>query len=350
MGPEEARERLGADAVYPSEQLEEKLPGLMRAHRRVFFRLGVHPRVEALVMGALHWARGRGQRTGEGPRSVEDPGGLLDDLRLVKGPEEISRIRAATSLTVAAFGETLEAIRPGMGEWEVEALLESAFRKGGARGPAFPTIVGSGENGCVLHYADNRDCIGAGGMVLLDGGAEVDLYSGDVTRTFPAGGRFSDRQREVYEVVLRAHQAAISQLRPGATVGRLHDAALEELTLGLVALGVLQGDVGALLSEKAYRPHFPHKTSHWLGLDVHDVGDYGSKVDSRVLEPGMVLTVEPGLYFPSSSGASSHPYSGIGVRIEDDLLVTENGAENLTESLPVDPGDLEALVGAGLRG
>ncbi len=347
MSPEEARERVGADAVYALEELEERLPGLLRPQNRIFFRLGVHPRVEALVMGALRWARSRGPRTGEGPRAVEDPGELLDDLRLVKEPEEISRIRKATALTVAAFRETLGRTRPGMGEWEVEALLESAFRRGGARGPAFPTIVGSGENGCILHYVDNRSTIEEGQLVLLDGGAEVDLYSGDVTRTYPSAGRFSDRQLEVYEVVQRAHQAAVSRVRPGSTPAQVHAAALEELTRGLVELGVLQGDVEDLLEEEAYERHFPHRTSHWLGLDVHDVGDYASTRGSRILEPGMVLTVEPGLYFSPSSDPPSHPYLGIGVRIEDDLLVTEDGAVNLTGSLPVAPEELEALVGAG---
>ena len=349
MGPEEARERFGADAVHELEELEERLPSLLRQRKRVFFRLGVHPRVEALVMDALRWARNRGQRTGEGPRSVWDPGDLLDGLRLLKDPEEIDRIRKAAALTADAFRDTLGATRPGMGEWEVEALLESAFRRRGAEGPAFPTIVGSGGNGCVLHYMDNRDPIEEGSLVLLDGGAEVDLYSGDVTRTYPSGGRFSDRHLEVYEVVLGAHQAAISQVRPGSTPAQVHQAALEELTRGLVGLGVLRGSVEDLLAEKAYEPHFPHRTSHWLGLDVHDVGDYASEAGPIPLEPGMVLTVEPGLYIPWGSDTPSHPYCGIGIRIEDDLLVTENGSENLTASLPVVPKELEALVGPGIR-
>ncbi|MFH1762719.1 MAG: aminopeptidase P N-terminal domain-containing protein [Gemmatimonadota bacterium] len=350
MGPEEALERFGADAVFALEEMEEHLPGLLKPSRRIFFRLGVHPRLEAQVVSALRWARSRGTRTGEGPRAVEDPGELLDGLRLVKEPEEISRIRKATSLTVAAFRETLGATEPGMGEWQVEAILESAFRRGGASGPAFPTIVGSGENGCVLHYVDNKATIDGDGLVLLDGGAEVDLYAGDVTRTFPGGGRFSARQLEVYEVVLRAHQSAISRVGPGFTMAQVNDAALEELTKGLVGLGVLTGDVGDLMARKTYEPYFPHKISHWLGLDVHDAGDYASEKGSRLLEPGMVLTIEPGLYFPSGADTPSHPYRGIGVRIEDDLIVTEDGAENLTESLPVAPGELEALVGAGLRG
>jgi Xaa-Pro aminopeptidase len=237
-----------------------------------------------------------------------------------------------------------------MGEWEVEAIVESAFRRGGALGPAFPTIVGSGRNGCILHYIQNRDVIEDGQLVVLDAGAEVDLYSGDMTRTFPSGGRFTDRQLEVYDVVLRAHTAAISEIKPGAEVGRIHDAALEELTRGLIGLGLLEGELEALLEEKAYEPFFPHQTSHWLGLDVHDVGDYASRAGSRVLQPGMVLTVEPGLYLPVPPEGPPHPYAGMGVRIEDDLLVTEEGVENLTGNLPVGPGELEILMRTGDQG
>lgn len=349
MGPEEAQERFGADSVYPLEEMGERLPGLLQAHERVFFRLGKDPDVESSVRRALEWARTRGQREGKGPRALEDPGQVLDDLRLLKDPEEISRIRSATALTAGAFRKTLAGTRPGMGEWEVEALLESSFRKGGAEGPAFPTIVGSGGNGCILHYSRNRDSIQEEDLVLLDGGAELGLYCGDVTRTYPAGGRFTPRQTEVYEVVRRAHESAISQVKPGGTVAQVHRTALECLTCGLLDLGVLSGEMEELLEAEAYKPFFPHRTSHWLGLDVHDVGDYASKSVPRVLEPGMVLTVEPGLYFSPASDLPDHGFEGTGVRIEDDLLVTEDGSENLTGSVPVSPEELEALVGSEVR-
>lgn len=348
-GPEEALDLYSADAVYELERLEERLPALLHRQGQIFFRLGSHPRVEALVKEALIWGRTRGARVGGGPRAVVDPGQILDDLRLVKGVEEVERIREATAVTVRGFREAMGATRPGMGEWEVEAVLEAAFRRGGAGGPAFPTIVGSGENGCVLHYAANRDEIRQGDLVLLDGGAEVDLYAGDVTRTYPADGRFAANQLEVYRVVLGAHDAALSMVRPGSTVARVHEAALGALTEGLVGLGVLKGGVGDLLREKAFEAYLPHQTSHWLGLDVHDVGDYASRSGSRILEPGMVLTVEPGAYFPSAAGTSPSGFGGIGIRIEDDVLVTEEGAENLTASLPVAPDDLEALVDGRLR-
>jgi Xaa-Pro aminopeptidase len=209
--------------------------------------------------------------------------------------------------------------------------------------------VGSGENGCTLHYVENRDRVGEGDLILLDGGAEVDLYAGDVTRSFPAGGRFTDLQLQVYGVVLRALEAAVAVVQPGATAKEVHEASVKELTSGLLGLGILNGDLEALLEEEAFKPFFPHQTSHWLGLDVHDVGDYATEGASMTLEPGMVLTVEPGLYFPSCPEGVDHPFSGIGVRLEDDLLVTEEGVENLTKSVPVSPEDVEALLDGRVR-
>ncbi len=344
MGPQELGARLGADAAYPAEELERRLPELLRGSRRVFFRLGTHPILEARVVEVLKEARRKGARKGEGPRAVVDPGEVLDDLRLRKDPEEVARIRRAADLTVASFREALGEARPGMGEWELESVLESGFRRAGARGPAFPTIVGSGRNACVLHYSCNGGILSAGDMVLLDGGAEVDLYSADVTRTFPSEGRFTGPQRDVYQVVLGAHRAVLSAIRPGARMDDVHRHALVELTRGLVNLGVLSGEVDDLVEQKAFERYFPHQTSHWLGLDVHDVGDYVVDGASRRLEPGMVLTVEPGLYFAPDPVPEPMAFSEMGVRIEDDVLVTTEGGENLTRDLPVDPGELEGLV------
>ncbi len=346
----EAKALYGADQVFPSAELQERLPDLLRSGNKVFFRLGADAELEEFVREALAWARGRGSRTGRGPKVVADPGVILDDLRLVKDAEEIERVRAATDLTVTAFRDAIEHTAPGMGEWEVEARVETAFRLGGGDGPAFPTIVGAGENGCTLHYTRNRSPIAEGQLVLLDGGAEVDLYAGDITRTYPAGGTFDDRQAEVYGWVLRAHRAAIDAIKPGVPVARVHEAALEELISGLMDLGILLGEREELLEQEAYKPHFPHQTSHWLGLDVHDVGDYAKGGEPRVLSEGMVLTVEPGLYFPPGAADQPSPFEGIGIRIEDDILVTRKGAENLTEALPVSPGKVEALVRGELRG
>jgi Xaa-Pro aminopeptidase len=344
---QELQEAAEADEVFPLEELEERLPKILQAHSRVFFRLGGDDRVETLVRDSLTWARTRGTRSGSGPRAVEDPGTLLDPLRLVKDQEEIQRIRRAASVTVQAVAGVMSLARPGLGEWELEASFDHHLRMDGAQGPAFPTIVGSGENACVLHYTENRRRMRKGDLVLVDGGAEVDLYAADVSRTFPVGGGFERRQQEVYQVVLGAQAAALSRVRSGASVASLHEAALEAITEGLVDLGVLRGDPVVLAEEKAYEPFFPHQTTHWLGLDVHDPGDYASGQGSRVLEPGMVLTVEPGLYFSPWGPEGEGPWAGLGVRLEDDILVTEDGYENLTRRLPLDPEEVAALVTDG---
>ena len=354
-GPDRARELFGADAAHPLRELDDRLPGLLKGASRVFFRLGAHPRVEPLVVRALSEARARGPRKGEGPRGVMDPGVVLDDLRIRKEPEEVERIRKATGITVAAFRAALAGVGAGKGEWEVEAALESGFRRRRARGPAFPTIVGSGPNACILHYDENDRRMEGGDLVLLDGGAEVDLYCGDVTRTVPVAGGLDTVRRAVYEVVREAHGAAVAAVAPGVAVGEVHAASARALTEGLVRLKVLRGEVDGLVEREAYKAFFPHQTSHWLGLDVHDVGDYAATGESRVLEPGMVLTVEPGLYFgpgtlrgmpEEGDEDAARAFEGIGVRIEDDLLVTDGGAENLTGDLPVDVEELEELVGS----
>lgn len=363
VGPERAAERYGADAAHPLGELEQRLPDLLADADRIHYRLGVHTRTQGLVIRALEASRTKGRRTGSGPRAVEDPGEILDPLRIRKDAEEIARIRRAAELTVRGFDKALAAAAPGMGEWEVESALEHAFRGGGARGPAFATIVGSGANGCVLHYVENRDTLRAGELCLVDGGAEVDLYAGDVTRTFPVSGSFSPEQREVYDVVLRAHHRVIAAVKPGVPMAELHRLSVETLVEGLLELGVLEGEVETLVEEEAYKPFFPHQTCHWLGLDVHDPGDYALDGEPMTLEQGMVFTVEPGLYFAgagagsdddssstpddASSGGRGGRFVGIGVRIEDDILVTEAGCENLTASLPVEPDEVEALVGSG---
>jgi Xaa-Pro aminopeptidase len=345
LGPEEAREVVGADAAYPAGELAERLPGLLAGSRRIFFRLGSHPVLDRLVVDALREARARGARKGKGPRSVVDPGEILDELRLRKAPEELARIREATSVTVGGFRHAMAAVEAGKGEWEVESVLEGAFRRMGATGPAFPTIVGSGANGCYLHYGENSAVLADGDLLLLDAGAEVGLYAGDVTRTFPVNGSFDMRQRELYDLVLRSHAQALEAIRPGTAAAQIHALVRETLTDGLVALGVLEGTVPDLLESKALDPFLPHQSSHWLGLDVHDVGDYVRRGVSRILEPGMVLTLEPGLYFAPDPQRTETPFDGMGIRIEDDILVTKEGPENLTAELPVRPEEVQNLVG-----
>lgn len=345
LGVEGALERFAPHACYPISELEERLPALLAQSEEVLFRLGGNATCQALVEGALARARVRGPRMGDGPRCVRDPGAILDELRIVKDEAELSVMRRAADVTVQAFLTAMEAVRPGVGEWELEALIDHTFRREGGAGPAYPTIVGSGENSCILHYVENARVVESGDLILIDAGAEVGLYAADVTRTLPASGTFTSEQRTIHDLVHRAEIAAIEAIRPGERIGIVHDVAREVLIEGLLDLGVLTGTHDEILEEATYKRFFPHQTSHWLGLDVHDVGDYATENTSRLLEPGMVLTVEPGLYFPAGESlGTASPFAGIGVRIEDDVLVTADGHEVLTEALPASAADLEAVL------
>jgi Xaa-Pro aminopeptidase len=347
LGPEAALEAFGADAAFPLAELEDRLPGLLHGASAVSFRLGVDQRVERLVVEALRWSRRRGARAGQGPRAVVDPGEILNELRVRKEPEELDCVRRAAALTVEAFQQLARATAPGVGEWELEAILDGRFRAGGGEGPAFASIVAAGPNACVLHYVANRARLAPGDLLLVDAGAEVDHYAADVTRTLPVSGTFSPRQRDVYDVVDRARRAAIEAARPGAPVAGVHDAAVGVIAEGLRDLGVMADSVDQIVESRDYRAFYPHQTSHWLGLDVHDVGDYARQGSSRLLEPGMVLTVEPGLYFPQNVADRAGPYADLGVRIEDDVLIGEDGPERLTGGLPTEAEAVAALVGTG---
>ncbi len=348
VGTAAAEERFGADETHPVSDLDALLPALLREGDFVHARLGRSESLDRAVFGALRHARARGSRRGTGPRGVIDPGGILDELRLIKDEHEIARIRRAVSLTVKGHRKGISVARPGVGEWAVEASVDAVFRGEGAEGSGFETIVGSGPNACVLHYVENRRTLEDGDLVLLDAGAEVGLYQGDLSRTFPANGRFTPEQRAVYDIVERARVSALEAAHPGAAVSAVHDAVVRVLLEGLVDLGVLSGAVNDLVASEAHRPYFPHQTSHWLGLDVHDPGDYVRDGSDRCLSPGMVFTVEPGLYFPPGLGGSAAPYEGIGVRIEDDLLMGADAVENLSAELPTTADAMETLVrGAG---
>lgn len=346
--PDAARERLAADAVFPIGELAQRLPGLVAGADTLLFRLGSGRReVEQVVTDILAAQRRGRQRKGKGPHELRDPGALLDDMRLVKDDAEIERLREAARLSVDGFRAAARAIRPGAGEWEVEAAAEAAFRSGGGQMPAFPTIAASGPNATVLHYIDNTRRMQAGDLLLLDAGARSGMYCGDISRTFPVSGRFSAEQHTLYDLVLAAHDAAIALARPGATEADLHAAAVHTLVAGLVDLGLLDGDVDEIAADKErYARFYPHRTCHWLGLEVHDVGDYGIGDVPRPLVPGMALTVEPGLYIPATLDLPPHltAFRGLGIRIEDDLLITPDGCAILTAALPANPSDIEALV------
>ncbi len=348
-GTEAATSVFGAQQAFPLEELAARLPTLLAQADVIYARLGGGSHLlDELLQRALQQGRRARPRQGKGPHTLTDPGVLLDELRVGKDAHEIGRLRRAAEITVAGFLDALPRIRPAAGEWEIEAALEAGFRARGADGFAFPTIVAGGSNATVLHYVNNQSLLRDGELVLIDAGARYRMYCGDISRTFPVGGRFSPLQRELYDAVLRAHDAAIALARPGVTVADLHNAAMEELLPALADFGLLAGKTvaEARADEQSYRRFCPHKTSHWLGLEVHDVGAYAWRSGPRPLEAGMVLTVEPGIYIPGDCAEAPAGLRGTGVRLEDDVLITETGSEVLTAALPIRADQIEALLEA----
>lgn len=345
-GVEGARERFGADAAYPVEELEERLKELVEPADALWYSvLGNGSEMDRRMLALLTGFRRTRPRSGKGPWDVRDPAQLLDGMRLVKEPGEIALLREAAELAARGHLAAMRAGRPGVGEWEVQALLDQTFRAHAPdSGTSFPPIVGSAENATILHYTTNTRRIGEGELVLVDAGAEVGLYCADITRVFPAGGQFTPSQRAVYDVVRRALEAAVEAVRPGAPATGVHEAARRVLVQGMVELGLLEGEVDALIEEETgFKRFFMHNTSHWLGLDVHDAGGYRDRAGEPLpLRPGMVLTVEPGLYIPVADDVPEH-LRGIGIRLEDDVLVTEDGHEVLTRGVPVDPDEVERI-------
>ena len=345
LGIERAPEVLGVDAAFPIGEIDERLPGYMENVRRVHYRIGLDRRFDERFLAALDVVRVRSRRGGECPSEIVDPGVLLHEMRLTKSADEITLMRRAAVITREAHLAAMRAARPGRFEYEVEAELLRTFRAHGSERPAYGSIVGAGPNATILHYRRNDRRIEDGDLLLIDAGAEYGYYASDVTRTFPASGRFTPAQRAIYDVVLRAQLASITAVRPGATLDAVHDAAVDALVDGLLELGILQGDKPGVLERGDYKKYYMHRTSHWLGMDVHDVGRYHQDGAPRSLSPGFVLTVEPGLYIAPQADVDPR-YRGIGVRIEDDILVTETGHENLTFDIPKQPEELEALVQA----
>ncbi|MBW3628759.1 MAG: aminopeptidase P N-terminal domain-containing protein [Gemmatimonadetes bacterium] len=348
IGVEAAMETYGADAVYPIGDVDERAAELIAPADRLLYALGADPALDTRVLEILSRARRARARSGAGPTTLVDLDSLLAEMRKIKDPHEIERMRCAAAIGAAGHRAAMARARPGIGEWELEAILEGTFRSHGAAGPAFASIVGSGENATFLHYTQNDSVVPEDALVLIDAGAEWGMYCSDITRTFPASGRFTAPQRELYELVLQAENAAIEAVRPGVGITAVHDAAVGMLVAGMVRLGILQ-DVSAeeAIESGSYRRFYMHQTSHWLGLDVHDVGLYRRNGTPITLEPGMVLTIEPGIYISRDSETVPAAYRGIGIRIEDDVLVTDYGREILTRGVPVDPDEVERLVGAG---
>jgi Xaa-Pro aminopeptidase len=343
-GLEGARAQFGADEAFPITELAKQLPELLADRERVYYHIGYDAPLDATVMAAVNVVRGR-SRTG-----VQAPGEFvalereLHELRLFKAPAELELMRQAAKVSVAAHRRALRVARPGRYEYEVEAELLHEFGLHGCRSPAYPCIVAGGANACVLHYTANDQPLQDGDLLLIDAGAEFQNYAADITRTFPVNGRFSEAQRAIYELVLAAQAAAIAEVRPGQPWIEPHAAAVRTLTAGLVELGLLEGKVAKLIKDEAYKKFYMHRTGHWLGMDVHDVGAYKRGGKWRALEPGMVLTVEPGLYIAPACEEADPRFRGIGVRIEDDVLVTPDGCEVLTAGAPKSVADIEALM------
>lgn len=345
-GTEGALERFGADAAYPIDELDERLKDLVEPADALWYALRADGgAMDARMLALLAGFRGTRPRAGKGPWDLRDPAQVLDGMRLIKEPGELALMREAADLAARGHLAAMRAGRPGVGEWEIQALLDQTFRSHSARsGTSFPAIVGSAANGTVLHYVTNERRIEDGDLVLVDAGAEVGFYCSDITRTFPASGRFTAPQRAVYDVVLAALEAGIEAVRPGAGVKEVHEASRRVLVQGMIDLKLLEGEPEKLIEEETFKRFFMHNTSHWLGLDVHDPGLYTERSGEPVaLRPGMVLTVEPGLYIPADAEDVPAEFRGIGIRLEDDVLVTEDGHEILTRAVPVDPDEVERI-------
>jgi Xaa-Pro aminopeptidase len=344
-GSEAARGAFGFDEAHSITQLDALMPELIADREALYCHLGADLAWDARVTGWINQVRGRARSGVTAPGTVRDVHALLDEMRLIKGPEELAVMRRAAAITAGAHRRAMRAAGPGRAEYEIEAELLHEFRRHGAQAPAYTPIVASGERACVLHYVQNDGVLMDGELLLIDAGCELDGYAADLTRTFPVSGRFSGPQREVYELVLAAQAAAIAAVKPGAPWDEPHHAAVNVLAQGLIDLKLLSGGLAEVVETEAYKKYYMHRTGHWLGLDVHDAGDYKSRGGWRALVPGMVLTVEPGCYIRPGEGVPAQ-LAGIGVRIEDDVLVTASGAEVLTRDAPKAPADIEAWMGA----
>ncbi|HWQ31873.1 MAG TPA: Xaa-Pro aminopeptidase [Blastocatellia bacterium] len=343
-GVEGAIAGFGADAAYEIGKLDEVLPKYLGGNSKLYYRLGLAESFDHRMITLINRIRAQ-IRTGiEAPSTIIDPGNILHEMRLRKSEAELHSLRTAARISAEAHIAAMKACRPGMYEYELEAIIEYVFRKNGASAPAYGSIVGSGFNSTILHYNTNTKQIADGDLVLIDAGAEYEMFAGDITRTFPANGQFTRAQQAVYEVVLQANTEVIRMVKPGESFMALHDRAVEVVTEGLLNLGLLRGDKKEIIEKKEYTKFFMHRTGHWLGMDVHDVGRYKVGDEWRKLEPGMCFTVEPGVYIQPGAEGVSEEFYNIGVRIEDDVVVTESGCEVMTSLVPKAVPEVEAVM------
>ena len=344
-GPDGAESDFGADHGFPIADIDEILPGLLERCSRVYYTMGVHPEFDQRVFGWVNGLRAQAKKGLHTPQEFVALDHLLHEMRLFKSRPELDTMRRAGAIGASAHRRAMKLAAPGRMEYEVMAEILHEFHSRKADISYYP-IVGSGPNACVLHYHANDRQMKDGDLLLIDAGCEYDFYASDITRTFPVNGRFSAAQRAIYEVVLAAQHAAIEKTRPGNHWNEPHEAAVRVITQGLVKLGLLKGKVAKLIKDEAYKKFFMHRTGHWIGMDVHDVGEYKVGEEWRLLEPGMVMTVEPGIYIPPGTRGVARQWQGIGVRIEDDVAVTKGDPEVLTDGVPTDPDEIEQLVQA----
>lgn len=343
-GIEGAISQYGADAAYDISQLSSVLPKYLENNQKLYYRFGQRESNDLRVIKYLNSLKAAIRAGKQTPSTIIDPSSLLHELRLRKSADEIESMRTAARISAEGHVAAMKACKPGMYEYELEALIEYVFRSKGANGVAYQSIVGSGFNSTILHYNTNNAQIQDGDLVLIDAGAEYNMFAGDITRTFPANGKYSKAQQAIYELVLHSNKEVIKMIKPGESFMALHEKTIDIITQGLIDLGLLAGDHKENVERKTYERFFMHRTGHWLGMDVHDVGRYKLEDGWRKIEPGMAFTVEPGIYIQPSTEGASEEFHNIGIRVEDDIVVTENGCEVLTSLVPKEIADIEALM------
>ncbi|HAQ73305.1 Xaa-Pro aminopeptidase [Stutzerimonas nitrititolerans] len=347
-GQDGAIAHYGADDAFPIGDIDDILPGLIEGRERVYYAIGTNETFDHQLMEWIKMIRSKARQGAQPPSEFVALDHLLHDMRLYKSANEVKVMRHAAEISARAHVNAMRASRAGLREYHLEAELDYEFRKGGAKMPAYGSIVAAGKNACILHYRENDAALEDGDLVLIDAGCEIDCYASDITRTFPVNGKFSPEQKAIYELVLAANEEAFKHIAPGKHWNEAHEATVRVITAGLVELGLLEGDVEELIAAEAHKAFYMHRAGHWLGLDVHDVGDYKIGGEWRVLEPGMAMTVEPGIYIAADNQDVARKWRGIGVRIEDDVVVTKTGCEILTSGVPKAVAEIEALM-AGAR-
>ena len=343
-GPEGAVSNFGADDAFPIADIDDILPNLIEGKDRLYYAIGKDPEFDRHLMDWVNHVRNQRGNGALPPGEFVDLDHFINEMRLFKTAGELKIMRKAAEISVSAHSRAMKASKPGLFEYQLQAEIEHEFAVQGSAGAAYTSIVGGGKNGCILHYIENRDALKDGDLVLIDAGCEYQNYAADITRTFPVNGKFSDEQAAIYDIVLQAQTDAIAVIGPGIEYNKTNEATVLAITQGLVDLGILHGDVDELIASEAHREFYMHGAGHWLGMDVHDVGDYKIDGQWRVYEPGMVVTIEPGIYIAPGNPNVDKKWHGIAVRIEDDIVVTKDGNENITAGVPKKRDEIEALM------